>query len=490
MLNAPCLVTIMRSLSSRPIVIECVTGILILAGLFVTGRYNYLLFHSLAELFSIVVAFGLFLFAWNNQCLLEDNYYYLVLGIGYACVAGFDLLHTLSYKGMGVFAAHDANLPTQLWIVGRYVESLTLLAAPWLAARRKRWPAVSLLAGYGGVFIILVAVIFSTDLFPLCYLEGQGLTAFKIASELVVSGLLAGAIALLWRYRTGFAPRMLYWLIGSIGLSILSEMAFVLYHDVYGIMNLLGHYFKILSFYLIYKAMVETTVRHPYQSLFRKLHASERRFRSYFDLPLIGMAVLSLQGRWLEVNQRFSELLGYDPADFKAHSWATLTERDDWLGWEKSLFERLTQNYQEQYSGEKRFLTKRGESIEMRVSVGCVHDEQGRPAYLVAVADDITAQKNLQRDQDMLIEELRSAAQQIQQLQQLLPICPSCRKVRTPEDEWVSMAEYLRTTLEVDVKYTLCDACFREKFPKAYEAKRTLPQYRSFLAQLQQESEE
>ena len=77
-------------------------GILILTGIFLTSLYNFLLFHSLAELFSIVIAFGIFIVVWNSRRFLDNNYL-LFLGIAYLFVGAIDAVHTLAYKGMGVF---------------------------------------------------------------------------------------------------------------------------------------------------------------------------------------------------------------------------------------------------------------------------------------------------------------------------------------------------------------------------------------------------
>lgn len=86
----------------------------ILVGLYFTSRINYLLFHSLAEIFSIVVAFSLFMIAWNSRQYIR-NPYLLFIGIAYLFIGILDLLHTLAYKGMPVFTDYDfyAN---QLWI--------------------------------------------------------------------------------------------------------------------------------------------------------------------------------------------------------------------------------------------------------------------------------------------------------------------------------------------------------------------------------------
>ena len=88
-----------------------IAGMLVFLGLYLTSLYNYLLFHSLAEIFSIVVACGIFMVAWNSRRFLDNNYL-LLLGIAYLFVGGLDLIHTLTYKGMGIFQGYGTNLAT------------------------------------------------------------------------------------------------------------------------------------------------------------------------------------------------------------------------------------------------------------------------------------------------------------------------------------------------------------------------------------------
>lgn len=92
----------------RALYISVTLGILILLALYFASLYNYLLFHSLAETFSIIVACGIFMVAWNSQEFLGNNYL-LFIGIAYLFIGGLDLIHTFSYKGMGIFQGYDAN---------------------------------------------------------------------------------------------------------------------------------------------------------------------------------------------------------------------------------------------------------------------------------------------------------------------------------------------------------------------------------------------
>ena len=250
--------------------------VLVLSGLYLTSLYSYLLFHSLSEIFSIVVACGIFMIAWNSRQFLDNNYL-LFIGIAYLFVGGLDLLHTLAYKGMGVFQGYDANLPTQLWMAARYVESFSLLIAPLVLGRKLRSSLV--LMGYVLVVFILLGSIFYWRIFPDCFVEGIGLTPFKKWSEYIICLILMSAIALLVRKQIEFDKVVLKLLVGSILLTIAAELAFTFYISVYGISNLFGHFCKIVSFYLIYRAIIQTGLTKPYVLLFRNLKQSEEALR-------------------------------------------------------------------------------------------------------------------------------------------------------------------------------------------------------------------
>ena len=85
----------------------------VLAGITMTSFYGYLLFHSLSEVFSVVIACTIFMVVWNARRLLQ-NHYLLFVGIAYLYVGVVDFLHTLAFKGMGVFQGYGADLATQL----------------------------------------------------------------------------------------------------------------------------------------------------------------------------------------------------------------------------------------------------------------------------------------------------------------------------------------------------------------------------------------
>ena len=247
--------------------VDLAAGALVLFGLYLASTYSYLLFHTLVELFSIVISGGIFMLAWNSRSFHANNYL-LVLGIAYLFVGGIDLLHTLAYEGMGVFIGYGSNLATQLWIVGRSIESLSLLVAP-VFLRRKLFLGRTL-AVYTLITALLLLLIFQGR-FPAGYVDGVGLTPFKKISEYAIAFVLVAALWVLYQRGKLFDERIRRLIGASIALTIGSELAFTFYVSVYGFSNLVGHFLKLVSFYLIYKAIIVTGLVKPYDLLFRDL---------------------------------------------------------------------------------------------------------------------------------------------------------------------------------------------------------------------------
>ncbi|MDX9786281.1 MAG: MASE3 domain-containing protein [Desulfobacterales bacterium] len=284
-------------------------GLLLLAGLYVCGRYNYLLFHSIAEIFSIIIACGIFMVAWNCRRYL-DNQYLLFIGVAYLFIGMLDLAHTFAYKGMPLLHGFDANAPTQLWIAARYLESLTWLAAPLML--RRRINAAFYLLGYALIVLFLLVTILYWRIFPDCFLEGAGgLTPFKRVSEYIIILILSASGGFLLKHRHRFHPNILFLLLASIGIKALSELLFTAYAGVYGFSNMLGHFFKIVSFYLIYRAIIQTGLAKPFELLFRELHQNKEWLQTTLRSIADGVIAADTYGGVTFMNKVAEDLTGW-----------------------------------------------------------------------------------------------------------------------------------------------------------------------------------
>ena len=244
--------------------------LLLAAGLYSLSRHNYLLFHILVEVFFIAVSFTVFSIGWNARKFIRHNSL-MLLSVAFFVIGSIELLHTVSYKGMGIFPGISANKATQLWIAGRFFEAITFLASALLLNYDRQISPWKFLGITGASGLLVLSSIWPVNIFPVCYIEGVGLTNFKIVSEHVISVLFGLAILAFWRQREHLDNRLLKLLTAAIAFSILAGLTFTLYTDVYGITNFLGHFFKLLSVVLLYRALVIGTLRSPYAILFRDL---------------------------------------------------------------------------------------------------------------------------------------------------------------------------------------------------------------------------
>ena len=247
-------------------------GLAVLSGLYLASLYSYLLFHSFAEAFSIVVACTVFAVFWNARGFLT-NACYLVIGVAYLFVAFVDLTHMLAYGRMNIFTEFGPDLAIQLWIVARYLQSISMLAAILLIGGRIH-PGY-LLAGYAVLVTFLYSTIFYWRVFPECFNPETGLTHFKIASEYIICLILLASLILLIIRRDRFDRSVFGLLAASIVVTIASELAFTFYTQLNDWQNLLGHYLKIVSFYLVFRAFVEVGLKKPYALLFRDLQQAK-----------------------------------------------------------------------------------------------------------------------------------------------------------------------------------------------------------------------
>jgi len=122
------------------------------------------------------------------------------------------------------------------------------------------------------------------------------------------------------------------------------------------------------------------------------LRASEERFRSYFELGLIGTAISSPTKGWVEVNDEICRILGYERRELLRMSWAELTHPDD-LAADVAHFNQVLAGEIDGYAMDKRFIRKDGRVINATISVKCLRRADGSVDYFVALVQDITERK-------------------------------------------------------------------------------------------------
>lgn len=358
--------------------------------------FGYPVFHTLAELLVVVIASATFMVVWNSRRYV-DNGALVILGITYFFAASVDVLHALAYKGVGLIPGSTSDQATQLWLVARYIQTSAMVIAPLVAARRLRPQGV--FVAYALATLAGVTSVLWIDVFPSAFVEGRGLTPFKLVSEYVMTSLMLLGIGLMWRARRHFDPQVLRSLVLSFAFTAAAEVMFTLYTDPFGPANFAGHIIRIVAFVLVYRAIIETALTRPYAMLFTELAQtaealaeSEARFRATFEQASVGIAHVSLSGEWILANRRMAEITGYSDGELMKLTPGQITHPDD-LQAEQTGNERLLTGHAESVSVEKRFIRRDGKVVWVRSNRSLVRSADATPQYFADAVEDVSARR-------------------------------------------------------------------------------------------------
>ncbi|WP_428943497.1 diguanylate cyclase [Pantoea sp. FN060301] len=130
-------------------------------------------------------------------------------------------------------------------------------------------------------------------------------------------------------------------------------------------------------------------VMHSFRKEKRHITESETRFRHAMEYSAIGMALVSPQGQWLQVNKSLCRLLGYSEKELSQMTFQQITHPDDLEADVSQLYALLLGDI-ETYSMEKRYFRKDGELVRASLTVSLVRDSEQLPLYFISQIEDIT----------------------------------------------------------------------------------------------------
>ncbi|MGH9739571.1 MAG: PAS domain S-box protein [Candidatus Acidiferrales bacterium] len=123
------------------------------------------------------------------------------------------------------------------------------------------------------------------------------------------------------------------------------------------------------------------------------LRESEERFRLTFEHAAVGIAHVAPDGRWIRVNRKLSEILGYTQEEVQKLTFQELTYPADLPG-DLAELRRLVSGESDQYLMEKRYIRKNGQLVWAKLTVAAVRESAGAVKYFVSIVEDISAQKD------------------------------------------------------------------------------------------------
>ena len=170
---------------------------------------------------------------------------------------------------------------------------------------------------------------------------------------------------------------------------------------------------------------------------------SDSLFQSAFEFAAIGMALVSPEGKWLQVNRSVCEITGYSEAELLARTFQDITHPDD-LDLDLANVRKMLAGEIRTYQMEKRYFHKTGGIVWVLLSVSLVHNKSGAPLFFISQIQDITRRK--QSD-----EQLAEAAAEIQRLQKgLLKVCAWTKRIEL-NGKWIPIDEFLSKHLHLNL---------------------------------------
>ncbi|MDO8329957.1 MAG: MASE3 domain-containing protein [Fluviicoccus sp.] len=226
--------------------------------------FGFLVFHVLAEGMSILIAVMAMAVA-TTSLRFTRNHFLIFVAIAFGWCAALDFIHTLTFKGMNLLPV-DSGATTQYWVAARYLQAAALMASTLMLRRQVRplWLHIGFAAAASAA-----ALLIATGHFPVTFVEGQGLTPFKIISEYIIIAMLGCSVLLFRKHRLLMSRRLYLGISAAVVMMMLSELSLTRYVDLYAAGPQLGHVLKIFAYWYVYLALVRSTLSEPFNALAR-----------------------------------------------------------------------------------------------------------------------------------------------------------------------------------------------------------------------------
>jgi len=354
---------------------------------------QYVPLHTVLEFCSVLVAFLVFGTVWFTPSK-QSSAAQVMISAALLAAAVLNFMHMMSITGMPNFiTANGGQKSIEFGLASRAAVGVAVLIGSFIPkstpTAQTRFIIGTSFVAYTVGFTALVLI--EPDILPTLFVEGAGTTPVKLAFELVLFGIFALAAFRYYQFARTGTESYYALMFGALALTAVEELFFAHYKVGSDMQNLVGHVYKIFSYWLIFKAMFILSIRKPYELLANqteKLIAINESFRvqslalESTETPVImtdSTGLVTWQNRASLALKRPAHAHGtsiFDPAFTPDHTTAL------------RMKEKLAQG--EAWRGQVCITQSSGETVYLDRIVTPVRSENGPVVGYISVSENIT----------------------------------------------------------------------------------------------------
>ncbi|MFA9396879.1 MAG: MASE3 domain-containing protein [Clostridiaceae bacterium] len=263
--------------------VESLVLVTFISVLLVVSTRNYNLFHILSEAYSALITIGIYIVAINTY-KISKNKVIMVLGIGCIFIAILNLMCTFAYPELNLINNSSLNMVIQFWVAASYLDCATLIiACIYLYKPNKKLNPVPTFFTYIIITSISIYFIINKAVVIKSLDANRDSLGTYIGVAIIIIMYCTLLVAIFMKKSSIDAQVYLYVQI-AIVLKIIDQGLFTFNIGVGGYTQILAHILKIVSFYCIYKGIIQAGIQRPSSMLFYKIEEAGNQLNKVNNL--------------------------------------------------------------------------------------------------------------------------------------------------------------------------------------------------------------
>ena len=334
------------------------------------GQEYELLFHFMAEVYTVIISSCLYAVIWIIREKI-DNGYFTILSIGLLFAAYFDLLHILTFREMNIFPNLDFGHSIYFWIAGRFLQSLTFLVAPFWTNKRTKGRLATI---FCALFITLGTILITNNWLPPMMNPSGEYSNFRYYFEVSIITLFGFSLIHSVSKRKFFDRKIFLFITCSIILSLGSELAIVFNTSETEIISILGLDFKISAYFLIFQTILITGIAQPQNIFYRGLQANWKQMQNLINNLNEGIGIIDQHDQFVFSNPAADNIFGLEQGNLIKYK----------------ISDFITGETLDRYNHQKNILKQnKSSTIELEFN----HPEKGKRSLIATSSPQISGKK-------------------------------------------------------------------------------------------------